>query len=105
YVSKLINENKELAKKNRGLKIKFYRKYLEGVNFEHRPLEFEVEEEEDIFIVHDIIKLKHKYLAFYRLKEKNIAIFHKDFVDYFKDLVKKENIRFIPFGDYFKVIL
>ncbi|MCS7243511.1 MAG: alanine--tRNA ligase [Candidatus Calescibacterium sp.] len=105
YVSKLMNENKELAKKNRDLKVKFYRKYLDGINFENKPLEFEVEEEEDMFIIHDIIKLKQKYFAFYKLKDKKIAVFHKDFVDYFKNLVKVDKIRFIPLGDYFRVVI
>lgn len=106
YLNKLIEENKELLKKNKELKIKLYSKIIENMDIrDDKLLEFHVEEEQDILLIHDILKIKSKYIGLYHLEKRKIAIFHKDLTELFKKTIPKEDIKLIKLGDYFKAIL
>ncbi|MFN3478094.1 MAG: alanine--tRNA ligase, partial [bacterium] len=110
FINKKLEENKNLLKSNRELKNRYYSlvvdEKIKALKNESEILEFltpfEIENEDDFIIIHDIIKTKGKYIAQYLICNKKILVFHKDLKD---KVIQKYNIsdKLIPFGQYYKV--
>ncbi|MEN3015559.1 MAG: alanine--tRNA ligase [bacterium] len=104
YIQKMQAQIKELNKKNKQIKTKLFHKIVEEKirNQTNQIMEFEVEDEEEIMMIHDIIKTKMNYVALYKTPYKNILVYHKDMQIPINlpDQTKK-----IPMGNYFKVFL
>lgn len=104
FIQKLLNENKELSAKNKELKNKLYSKLVEEeLKAGKSDLSFKIENEQDLFFIHDNLKNKMKYSAVFDVNGKKIIVFHKDFSEKFANLYPGKKL--IPFGDYFKIIL
>jgi len=111
FIQKIINNNKEISRKLRETKLKLFNEIVSqkigNINLEVKKLEFNVEEEEDVIMLHDILKNIFKdrkdYVVFYYLPNKRIAIFHKDFKEDFYKLFPG-NYKLLPFGSFIKAI-
>lgn len=108
FVEKIINENKNLVKYIKELKTKLYSKIIEEkykLNQINEVFHFDVDNEEDVMIIHDILKNKNNYAAIFNTNNKKIILFHKEKIEQIKSQIDIHSHKLIPFGQYLKIVI
>jgi len=109
YISKLIEESKNLKQNLINIKKKYYQLCINQTNlFSKNVFNFNLLEEDDLLLVHDLIKTKNPlYFGIYYVENLNkyIFIFNQNNNDELMQLFNRYNLKLINLGSYKKVVI